>query len=185
MRHESVRRAQEGDHEAFAAIVRDALPRLYGTARLIVRDPSLAEESVQEALLEAWRDLRGLRDVDRLDAWLHRILVRTCFRSARRYRQRAVREIPLDPGFDAVSTDAAPPVADRDSLERAFHRLTRDERTVLALVYFADMTLADASVSMGIPLGTTKSRLHHALKALRAALAADDRPLQALDRQMT
>lgn len=185
MDHEAVRRAQEGDHEAFASIVRGALARLFGTARLILRDSSLAEEAVQDALLEAWRDIRALRDPDRVDAWLHRILVRTCYRAARGSRRRVAAEIPLDPGVDMAATDRTAHVADRDTIEQAFRHLSQDERTVLVLVYFADLTLADTSVVLGIPLGTTKSRLHHALRSLRAALAAEDRALGTLDRTTT
>ena len=185
MDHEAVRRAQEGDHEAFAAIVRGALARLYGTARLILRDPSLAEEAVQEALLEAWRDIRALRDPDRLEAWLQRILVRTCYRTARGSRRRFAAEIPLDPAVDLAEADSTGHIADRDTIEHAFRHLSQDERTVLVLVYFADLTLADASVVLGIPLGTMKSRLHHAIRSLRAAMAADDRVLGILDRTTT
>lgn len=186
MHQELVRRAQAGDHEAFAVIVRGALARLLGTARLILRDSSLAEEAVQDALLEAWRDLNGLREPDRLDAWLQRILVRTAYRTAGRQRRRRVAEVPIDPRLDVAMAEDARSLGDRDAIERAFQLLTRDQRTVLALVYFADMTLADASVAMSIPVGTTKSRLHHALHALRAALAADDRLVVGeLDRRTT
>ena len=93
MQQELVRRAQAGDHDAFAALVRGTLARLLGTARLILRDTDRAQDAVQDALLEAWRDIRGLRDPDRVDAWLHRILVRSCYRSARRDRRREVTEI--------------------------------------------------------------------------------------------
>ncbi len=97
MRQELARRAREGDHDAFSALVRETLGRLYTTARLILRDPDRAEDAVQDALIEAWRDIRGLRDLDRLDAWLHTLLVRSCYRTARKERRRTVVEIPLGP----------------------------------------------------------------------------------------
>lgn len=84
MDHELVRRAQQGDREAFGALVHDAIARLYASARLIVRDVELAEDVVQDALIEAWRDIKGLRDPDRLDAWLHRLLVRAATGPRRR-----------------------------------------------------------------------------------------------------
>ena len=184
MQQELVQRAQAGDHEAFTALVRGALVRLHGTARLILRDPDRAQDAVQDALIHAWRDIRGLRDPDRLDAWLHRLLVRSCYDIARRDRRREVKEIQIEPYEGTISgPDGARLVADRDEIERAFRRLTQEQRTVLTLVYFADMTVPDASVVLGIPLGTTKSRLHHALKALRAALDADERVVQVLDGQ--
>jgi RNA polymerase sigma factor (sigma-70 family) len=183
MQQEFVRRAQAGDHDAFAALVRGTLARLLGTARLILRDTDRAQDAVQDTLLEAWRDIRGLRDPDRIDAWLHRILVRSCYRTARRDRRREITEIPLQPLDDVAGPDDAHMLADRDEIERAFRRLTQDQRTVLTLVYFADLSLADASVALGIPIGTTKSRLHNALKALRAALAADERVGRVLEGQ--
>ena len=175
MQQDLVRQAQAGDQEAFAVIVRGALSRLYGTARLILRDSSLAEDAVQDALWEAWRDIRGLRDPDRIDAWLHRIVVRACYRSLGRSRRRDVKEIPLDATYERAGRDDAASLADRDEMERAFRRLTKEERTVVALVYYADMTVVDAAVVMGVPLGTAKSRLHRALASLRASLAADER----------
>ncbi len=180
---ELVRRAQAGDHDAFAALARGALARLLGTARLILRDNDRASDAVQEALFEAWRDIRALRDPDRLDAWLHRILVRSCYSIARRDRRRDVAEVPMEPYHDRVSGDGARAIADRDEMERAFRRLTQDERTILTLVYFADMTVVDASVVLGVPLGTAKSRLHHALRSLRSVLDADQRAVPMFDRQ--
>jgi RNA polymerase sigma-70 factor (ECF subfamily) len=175
MQHELVRRAQEGDHEAFGALVHGAIARLFASARLILRDPDLAEDAVQDALVEAWRDLRGLRDPDRLDAWLHRLLVRSCYRAARRKRRRHIIEIPLAFDHDTPIPDGLEGVGVRDQLERAFARLPADHRTILVLAHYADLSLADVSVALGIPVGTTKSRLSRASNALRAALAADER----------
>jgi len=184
MQAELVARAQQGDREAFSTLASGVSARLYATARLILRHPDRAEDAVQDALVEAWRDIRGLRDPERLDAWLHRLLVRSCHRHARRDQRRRVTEIAV-PDLErtqasgaAVAYDAAGALADRDELERAFRRLTDDQRTLLALVYYADLSLADVSVAMGVPLGTTKSRHHRAMAALRAALAADERAPQ-------
>ena len=151
MQQELARRAREGDHDAFSALVRETLGRLYTTARLILRDPDRAEDAVQDALIEAWRDIRGLRDLDRLDAWLHRLLVRSCYRAAsgtgggtsRRSRSARSTTVPRP--------DRSLALADRDEIERAFLRLTQDQRTVLILVYFADLSLADAAVALGHP----------------------------------
>jgi RNA polymerase sigma-70 factor (ECF subfamily) len=124
-----------------------------------------------------------LRDPDRLDAWLHRLLVRSCYRIAKRERRRQVAEIPLGPAHEPPNQDGSRLVADRDEIERAFRRLSQDHRTVLTLVYFADLTMVDAAAALGVPVGTTKSRLHHAMNALRAALAADERVVNVLDGQ--
>jgi RNA polymerase sigma-70 factor, ECF subfamily len=175
MEQELARRARDGDRDAFSTLVRASLTRLYTTARLVLRDPDRAEDAVQEALIQAWRDLPSLRELDRLDAWLHRLLIRACYRNANRERRRMIVEIPLSASYDGSRPDGSVAMADRDELERAFQRLTLDQRAVLTLVYFADLSLADASLALGIPLGTTKSRVHHALQALRAALAAVER----------
>ena len=94
-----VERARRGDHDAFAALVDPALARLDAAARLILRDPELARDAVQEALIRAWRDLPGLRDPDRFDAWLHRLTVNACLdlvrrrRAPRRSRSSSLRSI--------------------------------------------------------------------------------------------
>ncbi len=183
MQAELVARAQRGDRDAFSALADGAAPRLYATARLILRHPDRAEDAVQDALVDAWRDIRGLRDPDRLDAWLHRLLVRSCYRTARRDQRRRVTEISMPAIEGAATGDAVGALADRDEMERAFRRLTDDQRTILALVYYADLSLVDVSAALGIPLGTTKSRLNRSIAALRAALDADQRPIRLADGQ--
>jgi RNA polymerase sigma factor (sigma-70 family) len=178
MQAELVARAQQGDREAFSTLAHGASARLYATARLILHHPDRAEDAVQDTLIEAWRDIRGLRDPARLDAWLHRLLVRACHRHVKKEQQRRVTEIELPVWVGGRSGDATRALADRDEMERAFRRLTPDQRTILALVYYADLPLADVSVALGVPLGTAKSRLNRAIAALRAALAADERLLQ-------
>ena len=175
MQQELVRRAQSGDHDAFCALVRSALSRLVATARLILRDQDRAEDAVQDALIEAWRDIRGLRDPERLDAWLHRLLVRSCYRAARRERRRDVVEIAVSADDDAPAPDLTGSIAERDRVDRAFRKLTQDQRAVLVLFYYADLPLADVAAALDIPLGTTKSRLSRATDALRAVLEADER----------
>ena len=189
MQAELVARAQQGDREAFSTLASGVSGRLYATARLILHHPDRAEDAVQDTLVEAWRDIRGLRDPERLDAWLHRLLVRACHRHARRDQRRRVAEISVpDPeGGETAGAgfahDAAGALADRDEIERAFRRLTDEQRTLLALIYFADLSLADASTAVGVPVGTIKSRHHRAMAALRAALAADQRAPQLADGQ--
>lgn len=172
---ELVARAQRGDHEAFCAIARGSLSRLYVTARLILHDSERAEDAVQEALIVAWRDIRGLRDPDRLDAWLHRLVVRSCYRLAEHERRHAARVYPILDSDAPQEPDDTGLVAERAHLGWAFGELTPQQRAILVLVYYADLPLADAAVALGIPLGTAKSRLHRACQALRAVLEADER----------
>ena len=185
MQAELVARAQLGDREAFSILAHGASARLYATARLILRHPDRAEDALQDALIEAWRDIRGLRDPDRLDAWLHRVLVRSCHRQLRRDRAlRHLAEITVPELELGQTIDTRGRLADRDEIERAFRRLSDEQRTILALVYYADLALADVAIALDIPLGTVKSRLNRATAALRAALAAEARAPQLVDGQL-
>jgi RNA polymerase sigma factor (sigma-70 family) len=177
MRRDLVERAMTGDHDAFAELARVSIGRLYATARLILRDDGRAEDATQEALVAAWRDLSGLRDPDRFDAWLHRLLVRACYREIRRGRHRWTIEVDVD-SHESVDAgaDAGFDVADRDQLERGFRRLDADQRMVLVLHYYLGLSLDEAAEALGVPPGTVRSRLNRATKAMRAALDADARP---------
>ncbi len=175
MQQELVVRARRGDHDAFAALAGAALFRLDAAARLILRDPDQAKDAVQETLVRAWRDLPTLRDPDRFDAWLHRLLVRACIDEARRLRRHRF-DVELTQ-IDAPSTaDTTTVTADRDQLDRGFSRLEADARALIVLHHYLDLPLPEVAFALGIPLGTAKSRLHRALRDMRAALDADARP---------
>jgi RNA polymerase sigma factor (sigma-70 family) len=166
---ELVERAGRGDHDAFAQLVRASVARLDAAARLILHDPELARDAVQEALVGAWRDLPGLRDPDRFDAWIHRITVRSCLSILRRRRRRVV-EVELTPTADVPVGDIGSFVVDRDQVERALRRLDPDWRAIVVVHYFLGLPLPETAEVLGIPLGTVKSRLHRSLAAMRAAL---------------
>ena len=174
MHSEIVDRAKRGDEEAFDALARLVGDRCMAIASRILRDVDLAEDAVQAALIVAWRDLRTLRDSSRFEPWLHRILTRECYAEARR-RKRWSGEIRLLPVDRPVEADELLSVNDRDQLERAFRRLTLEQRAVLVFHHYLDLTLVEVADRLGIPLGTAKSRLHFATAALRASLEADAR----------
>ena len=165
-----VERAQRGDHDAFAALAGAALPRLDAAARMIVRDAELARDVVQETLLRAWRDLPGLRDPDRFDAWLHRLLTNAAIGETRRRRRRVV-EVDLIP-IDAPIPDSSLGLADHDEIAQAFGRIAPELRAVIVLCYYLDLPAAEAAAALGVPVGTVKSRLHRAVDAMRAELDA-------------
>lgn len=154
-----------------------SLGRMNAIARLILHDRGLAEDAVQDALVDAWRDLRGLREPDRFEAWLRRILVNACNTQARRRSLRRVREIPVDASLGGAHHDTEHSIAVRDELETGLRRLPVQQRTLLVLVYYVDLPIAEAAEAMGIPIGTAKSRLHRSIDALRAELAAADREI--------
>jgi RNA polymerase sigma-70 factor (ECF subfamily) len=163
-----------GDREAFEAVAAQSIGRLYGTAALILRDPDRAADATQEALVSAWRDLSAIRDPDRFEAWLHRVLVRCCYREAWRERRRRTVEVRELVDARGVS-DASGSLIERDQLDRAFRRLEVEERTVIVLHHIDGFLLTEIADLLGIPVGTVKSRLHRGKRAMRAALDADAR----------
>lgn len=171
---ELVERAQRGDHDAYAMLVTAQADRLYAVAYLLTGDRGSAEDAVQDACIEAWRDLPRLRAADRFNAWLRRIVVHACLDDLRRRRRRP-REIRIDPHHHPASADHAPAVAQADALAHAFARLSHQHRTVIVLSHFDGQSTAEIAATLGLPVGTVKSRLHHALRAMRAALDADAR----------
>jgi RNA polymerase sigma-70 factor, ECF subfamily len=176
MQTDLVEQAMRGNHDAFADLVSRAWPKLYGTAGLILGDDGFAQEAVQAALIRAWRDLPTLRHPDRFDAWLYRILVNACRDEARQRQRGRQREMGIDSINSPAAHDPSARLADRDEMARALARLTPDQRAILTLIYYRDLTVPQAAAAIGVPVGTAKSRLHRAVEALRAALAAERRP---------
>jgi RNA polymerase sigma factor (sigma-70 family) len=169
-----VDRAQHGDGEAFDALARVVGDRCMAIAYRILRDGDLADDAVQAALITAWRELRTLRDPDRFEPWLHRILTNECYAVARRQR-RWSSDVRLLPAQDRDDAAEILTVHDRDQLERAFRRLTLEQRTVLVFHHYVGLPMTEVAERLDIPIGTAKSRLHHATTALRASLEADAR----------
>jgi RNA polymerase sigma-70 factor, ECF subfamily len=167
-----VERARKGDRDAFADLAGRAVDRLYRVAYRICRDPEIARDATQQALLEAWRDLASLRDPDRWEAWTYRLVVRACYREIRRERRLGgnVRLLSID---RATVPDTAISVVERDELERAFRRLSAEQRAVVVLHHYAGLRLTEVADILGVPAGTARSRLHSATRRLRAAVDAD------------
>jgi RNA polymerase sigma-70 factor (ECF subfamily) len=175
MQRDLAERARRGDHDAFTALVDGSIGRLYAVATLILRDHDRAHDAVQEALVAAWRDIRGVRDPDRIDAWFRRLVVRACYRQARSERRRTIVELQVLPPQPPTSPGPELSVVARDQMERAFGRLGPEHRAVLVLIHYLGLPLGEAAEILDIPTGTVKSRLSRATAAMRAALDADDR----------
>lgn len=169
-----VEQAQRGDEDAFEALVRATGDRCVGIAYRILRDVDLAEDAVQSAYVSAWRDLKSLRELDRFEPWLHRTLTRACYEEARKSRRFAanIRALPIESSY---SPDDVLQVVDRDQLDRGIRRLSVEQRAVLVFHHYLGLTLPEIADRLDIPIGTAKSRLHHATNAMRAALDADSR----------
>jgi RNA polymerase sigma-70 factor (ECF subfamily) len=169
-----VEAAQRGDQAAFVDLVRSRGDRFYAIAYRILRDVDRAEDALQDALVIAWRDLRDLRDPDRFDAWVHRVLTNVCIAQAGRERKRVsnLYVLPID---GPAAPDDLLGVAMRDQLDRGFRRLSADERAILVLRHYVGYEPIEIAELLGLSAGTIRSRLHHAHRAMRAALDADAR----------
>ncbi len=168
-----VKLAQTGDRAAFTTLATGLYDRLHRTAENILSDAHLAEDATQSTLLAMWRNLPSLRDPSRFEAWSFRTLVRTCYAQRRgmvRWVPNLLGEVP-----DRAMPDGLGTVADRDQLERGFRRLSVDQRAVVVLRYYLDLSLEQVAEVLDVPVGTAHSRLHRALRSLRAALEADAR----------
>jgi RNA polymerase sigma-70 factor, ECF subfamily len=174
---EVVMRAQQGDEAAFESVTVAAYPRLYRIAFGILREHGAADDAAQLALVDIWRRLPRLRDPERFDGWSYRLLVRTCYREARR-RPDWVPDEAISPSLQPRAADPFGHVLDRDQLERAFRGLSVEHRAVIVLRYLLDLPLKDVAEALDVPVGTVGSRLHRALEHVRANLEAADRPIQ-------
>ena len=174
MERRLVERAMHGDEEAFDLLVGRIGDSLHSVARRILRDTTLAQDATQQALLDAWRNLPRLRDPDRFEAWVYRLLVNACHAEARRERRQGgnLRLLPHD---EPAVSDSTSRIANQEQLDHAFRRLSVEHRTVVVLVIYLGQTHAEAAETMGTPVGTARSRLHYALQSMRAALDADAR----------
>ena len=174
MRTRLVERAREGDDVAFSELVDHDGDLCYAIANRNLRDAERAQDADQQAFLLAWRELPRLRDTESFGPWLHRLLVNACYEELRRHRRWStrIRVLPLD---GPAGSDPMVSVDDRDTLDRAFRRLSPEHRAVFVLHHHAGHPLAEIADIVGVPVGTVKSRLHYATQSLRAAIVADSR----------
>ena len=177
MQRDLVEAARHGDHEAFEVLASAAVDRLYAIARLMLGDAHQAEDAVQDALVRAWQGLPELRDPERWEAWLRRLIVNACADQGRR-RVRQSAEVRMA-RFDPAAGDDVRSVDDHDQLDRGFRRLKPDQRAAVVLHYYLGLSVPEVAESLGVPVGTAKSKIHYAVDAMRAALEADERaPIQ-------
>ena len=170
MTSDLVQRAQRGDSDAFEALIRAAYDRLFATAHRILRDRDTAEDAVQDAIVRCWRDIRGLRDPDRFEAWLYRLLVNACRDLSRRARRRPSVAYGKEANLRAANDEFAT-IADHDALERAFLSVPMDQRIALVLTHYVGYSAPEVAAILGIPTGTVHSRIHYGARAMRDALS--------------
>lgn len=169
-----VEAARSGDEEAFASIARGIADRLFVVAHRILRDVGRAEDAVQQTLVTAWRELPALRDAERFEAWLHRILIHACYAEARRATKWSANVVVLSVD-GPMSPDTTKDVDTRDALDRAFRRLPPEQRAAFVLHHHLGWSVAETAENLGVPTETIRSRLRYATSTLRAALDADAR----------
>ena len=171
-----VNRARQGDKEAFTSIVLAMGGRLYSVAYGILRDSNRAEDAVQQALLNAWRQIPRLRDDSRLEAWLLRLTVNASYtelRHTRRWQPNV--HLVTDSDMSPPTGDAQVWVAQRDELERAFRHLSGEHRAVLVMHHYLGLSVSEIGETLGLSPGTVRSRLHYARQHMRAVIEADSR----------
>jgi RNA polymerase sigma factor (sigma-70 family) len=161
---------------AFDRFTQNRLQRAYRLAGLVLRDATEAEDAVHDAAVQAWLHWGELHDRDRLDAWFDRILVNGC---RARLRRRSIRTVDLSDQPDFPGPDGFAGLDERDVLHRALATLGPDHRIAVVLRYIEDLSPAEIAARTGDREGTVKSRLHYALRQLRAAIDAAERTREA------
>jgi RNA polymerase sigma-70 factor (ECF subfamily) len=183
VRQQLVERAMRGDEEAFSSLAADAVDRCYSLAYRILRDGQRAEDATQQALIGAWRDLPTLKDPERFDAWLYKLTVNACYLEARSHRRWTARIRVIGSTRTDPEPDVARSVANRDALEGAFRTLSPERRAIVVLHHHLGFALTEIAETLGIPVGTARSRLHYAVRQLRAVLDEDATSLVAPEEQ--
>jgi RNA polymerase sigma-70 factor (ECF subfamily) len=163
------------DREAieYVRVAREATPGAYRLAGFILGDACEAQDAIQDSLVKAWRNWSSLRNPDAFGAWFERIVVNQCRDRLRRHR--TLRMVDLDAAGDVAGDDEFRSMLVQDQVAAAVSRLSPDQRIVIALRFWHDLTLEQVAERLDLPLGTVKSRLHYSLKALRHELEGMDR----------
>ena len=182
MERQLVEQAAKGDPEAFGVLVRLSSNRLFAIAYRILRDHHRAEDVLQQSLIAIWDDLPRLRDPERFEAWSYRVIVRASVAAARHERRAQFVDLRSS-DRDSTEPDQLRSVDQRDELERCFQQLSPDHRAVLVLHHFVGLSLAEIADVLGVPLGTVGSRLHYAVRILRAAIEADTAGVSATEQR--
>jgi len=168
MDRELLDRARAGDREAFELIVVAKGEPLFRTALAILGNEADARDATQEAFVSSWSRFGDLRDLDRFDAWLGRILINECRMVLR--KRRRVREVPVAESPELATSSDSHSATDSTDFDDAFGRLSVDQRAILVLHHLHGYGVREIGTWLGVPSGTVKWRLNRARNALRKEL---------------
>jgi RNA polymerase sigma-70 factor (ECF subfamily) len=163
-------RAQRGDQEAFAAMIRHYDPGLRALSFRLLGDRELMDDVLQEAYVKAFKALPRFRRQSKVGTWLYRIVYNACLDELR--RRRRGEELPLDERVPSPTTDPGDVAAGRGDLARALAALPPEDRAAVLLVDAQGLDYRETARVLGIPEGTVASRLNRARASLRTALGS-------------
>ena len=170
LKERAIRSANADRAAAFSELAEHHLADSFRLAALILGDRADAEDATQDAFVAAWKGWGSLRDPARFEAWFGRILVNVCRDRLRRSRRHGVSDLSDELMASPAGGDIAAAAADRDAVGLGLARLDPDQRIVLILRYYRDLSVDEIAARVGVPAGTVKSRLHYALRDLGVAL---------------
>lgn len=144
------------------------LGRAFRTAGYILGNAFDAQEAAQDAILHAWKGWPTMRNTDRFGPWFERILVNACLDRIR--RRHGVRLVELEAAPELHGADPFVAGLARDEVGRALATLPAEQRVVIVLRFWRDLSLQEIADRLALPLGTVKSRLHYGMRAMRSTL---------------
>jgi RNA polymerase sigma-70 factor (ECF subfamily) len=166
-------RARNGDLDAFESIVRARMDAVYRLTSAILGNEADARDAAQETFVAAWRQLPRLREPEKFEAWLQRVAVNAARQTHRARSRRRIREIPSSTVMALADRAAGATPDDAAILDAALSALPVEQRAILVLHHLEGQSVAELAATLDIPVGTAKSRLFTARRALAAAIEAD------------
>lgn len=165
-----VRQAQQGDEDAFLAVFQTYEADLYRTAYVYMGNPEDALDVVQEAAYRSFKSIGGLKDPQYCKTWLIRITISCAIDMLRKRRQEVLWRPEYTEQLAAAESEDLPLAL---TLRQLVDTLDEDEKHLVILRFYYDLTIREAAELMALPLGTAKTLLYRALAKLRSRVAEE------------
>jgi RNA polymerase sigma factor (sigma-70 family) len=167
-----IKRCQLGDLESFEQLYRIYSKNALGTAYLIAGHKGIAEDIVQEAFFQCYKEIKSLRDPGAFDVWFYKLLIRLAWKMSSKHKAViSTEDIDFETANNCCSLSLEPDVEENKLMvQEAVAKLSSPLKTVVILYYFNDMTIKQIAMVLGCFQGTVKSRLHNAKKLLQKEL---------------